>query len=68
MVAGIEVTVVLDDRVAAAGLCQSTDSRLRTAPAGQNSIELIYKDFTHIIAHPVIEYITKESAISLRTD
>jgi hypothetical protein len=68
MVARIEVSVVLDDGIAATGLRQCTDSRLCSAPAGQDCIKLIYKDFTHIIAHPVIEYITKESAISLRAD
>jgi hypothetical protein len=44
-------------RIAAARLRHRTQSRLNAAPARQGRIELIHKDFTHIIPYPMIEYI-----------
>ena len=67
MVTRIKVSVMFYDRVSATGLGKDTDAGLNTAPARKRSIEMTDKILPHIIAHPIVEYLTHEFSISNRT-
>lgn len=57
MVAWVEVTVVLNDGIASAGLREDAGAWLKPAPVSQCGIELVHEILPHVIADPVIEYV-----------
>ena len=62
MIAGIQVAVVFDDGVAAAGLGKHAGSRLHSAPAGKRRIEFIDEIAPYVVTYPVIEDIAQETS------
>ena len=63
MVARVEVAVMLDDGIAAAGLGIYAYARLHSAPARKGCIKLAHEETAHIVAYPMIEDITQETAV-----
>ena len=57
MIARIQISIMFDNGIITTGFGHGTDARLHPAPAGKSSIKLIYEDFSHIIADPVVENI-----------
>ena len=62
VVAGVEIPVVLDDGVPAAGAVVGAGTGRHAAPVRQGGIEQAYESPSHIIPHPVIEDVAHELA------
>ena len=54
---------MLDDGIAAAGLGIYAYTRLHSAPARKGCIKLADEETAHVVAHPMIEDITQETAV-----
>ena len=62
VVAGIQVAVVFDDRIAAARLRVRAGSGHHATPVGQGGVEQVDKAGTDVVPHPLVEDVAHESA------
>ena len=62
MVAGVEVPVVLDDGVAAAGAVVGAGAGHHAAPVRQGGVEQAHEGPSHVVPHPVVEDVAHELA------
>ena len=60
MVARVEVAVVLDDGIAAAGLGEGAGAGHLPDPSGQSGVEISDEYAADIIPDPIIEYVAEE--------
>ena len=64
MVARVEVAVVLDDGIAAAGLGEGAGAGHLPDPSGQSGVEISDEYAADIIPDPIIEYVAEEPAVA----
>ena len=64
MVARVEVAVVFDDGIAAAGLGECAGARHLPDPSGQSGVEISDEYAADIIPDPIIEYVAEEPAVA----
>ena len=64
MVARVEVAIVLDDGIAAAGLGECAGAGHLPDPSGQGGVEIGDEYAADIVPDPIIEYVAEESAVA----